>query len=208
MTKLFTLFFCCFFLIKTASAQSENANAIKSSFAKYNEAISAQNGNEAAKYLDNNTVAYYDKMISFIKTADSAKVAQLPLLDKLTVLTLRNKLTKDEIKSFDGKSLLAYSFTSGMSKASGFDLGEITINANQAKAQILVANKNSNEYVQFNREDGLWKIDLTSLFPLTEKSIKGMIQNNFAGDENKFCLMVANGMGGTDANKNLWKPIN
>jgi len=207
MNKFFTLLICSFFLLKTAVAQPETVDAIKSNFAKYNKAISAQNGKEAVNYVDHKTIAYYDKILNFAKTSDSAKVSQLPLLDKLTVLVLRNQLTKQEIKSFDGKTFLAYSFDNRMNKSTGFDLGEITIKANNAKAQITIGDKSSTEYIEFNQEDGLWKIDLTSVFPLTEKYMKDMIQKNFEGDENKFCLSVANGAAGKEAKKNIWTPI-
>lgn len=205
MYKFIMLLFCLFCFVGTIRAQSDNETAIRNTFRDFNEKIEAQKGQEAVQYLDSKTIAYYDKILENARTADSNKVSQLPLMNKMLVLALRNNLSRQEIDSFTGKSFFAYSIDHKTTNY-GKELGEIEIDGNQAKAK-LPQMKTSDGFIVLNKEDGIWKVDLTSFFSMFEQFMNEKIKNDFAGDENQFCLTFASIGAKKPAGKEIWQPI-
>src|SRR5688572_16029725 len=92
----------------TCLAQKADEKAVRSSFQKYKEAISEKNGKEAIQYVSDKTIKYYDEVLVWVKTADSMKLESLTLLDKMMVLVMRHRSTKEQLLSFNGTSLFIY----------------------------------------------------------------------------------------------------
>ena len=110
--------------------QKNEIEKVRKSFENYQKAILNENGEEAVKYVDSVTVKYYADMLHLVRTADSAQVETLSILDKLMVFSIRHRTSRENIISFDGKSLLVYAIKSGMigkNSVSKSLIGEVTI---------------------------------------------------------------------------------
>ena len=90
----------------TASAQKKEQQKVRAAFESYQKAILNGRGEEAIKFVDSRTLSYYSDILISIKGDDSTAIEALGILDKLMVLTIRHRATKEDILSFDGKGLL------------------------------------------------------------------------------------------------------
>ena len=190
------------------SAQSTEQNSVKQTFTSYKKAILDGHGSEAVKWVDKNTLSYYEKMLAVTLNGDSAEVTALPLMDKLTVLSLRHRIPKNDIKNFDGKQLFVYSIDKGMvgkNSVMNVDIGEVKVEGNSADGQLVSNGQGSPLYFGFSKEEGQWKLDLTSLFGPTTEGLKKMLSDQ-GMTENQFIFQALEMMSGKPVTNEIWSP--
>jgi hypothetical protein len=140
--------------------------------------------------------------------SDENKVNSLSFLDKFQVLLIRQRATKEEIRSFDGKSLVAFTINNGMVGKNGVSnqsIGEIKIEGDFAKGQLIVKGQKTPYYLQFQRENNQWKIDLTSLFPMTTLVFKKLVKDSDM-TENDFIFELIEAVSNKKVGKEIWIP--
>jgi hypothetical protein len=190
--------------------QKSEEKLVKKSFDNYKSAILNDKGEEAVNYVDSKTIKYYSDILELVKTADSAKVETLSILDKLMVFTIRHKTSKNDILSFDGKSLLVYAIKSGMdgkNSVANNSIGEVIIESDFAKGQIIVNGQKAPFYFHFYKEEGQWKIDLTSLFPVSAMAFKKMADES-GENQNDYLFSLLEMITGKKPGTEIWQPIN
>jgi hypothetical protein len=161
-----------FLLVLSISAftQKSEVKAVKASFDNYKQAILNDKGEEAVQYVDSRTINYYGDVLEKVRSADSATVNRLDLLDKVMVFSVRHRATKEDILSFDGKGLLVYAIKSGMvgkNSVVNSSIGDVTVEGTFAKGQYVSNGQKAPFNFDFYKEDNAWKVDLTSIFSTT-----------------------------------------
>jgi len=190
--------------------QKNEIEKVRKSFENYQKAILNENGEEAVKYVDSVTVKYYADMLYLVRTADSAQVETLSILDKLMVFSIRHRTSRENIISFDGKSLLVYAIKSGMigkNSVSKSLIGEVTIESNLAKGQFVTNGQKTPYFFNFHKEEGEWKLDITSLFSITTMAFTKMAENS-GESQNDFLFSMLELSTGKKPDNNIWKPVN
>lgn len=185
--------------------QSTEKELVIKSFENYKKAILNDNGDEAVKYVDSRTIKYYCEILYLVKTADSTKVETLSMLDKLLVFFVRHRISREDILSFDGKSLLVYVIKNGMVGKNGvskYSIDDVTIIDKFSKGQFSANGKKAPFYLHFYKEDEQWKIDLTSLFPLSTMVFKMLV-----GETTELILSFLEMATGKKPNHEIWEPI-
>ena len=208
MKNFFLLLALFLFLTKVSNAQNDQ-ELVKQSFEKYKSSILTDKGEQAVDYVDSRTIGYYSEMADLIKGADSLQVNSLPLMDKLIVFTIRHRATNEEILSFDGKALLVYAIQRGMigkNSVVSTSIGEVTVNGDFAKGQFVSKGKAISIYFHFYREEGYWKIDLTSLFPNSMMAMKKIISES-GQSENEYLGMILETLTGKKPGHKIWQAI-
>jgi hypothetical protein len=190
-------------------AQKSEEKLVKTSFDNYKSAILNDKGEEAVKYVDSRTVKYYGDILDLVKTADSTQIESLSILDKLMVFSVRHRASKEDILRFDATSLIVYAIKSGMvgkNSVSNNAVGEVSIDNNFAKAQFLSRGKLTPYFFHFYKEEGLWKIDLTSLFPISTKAFQKMADDS-GQEENEYLFYLLETLTGRQPGKEIWNPV-
>lgn len=199
----------------TSTTTGENATyeadstAIQKSFKGYSTDILNDRGESAISHLDSRTLKYYDDILESIKHKDSITISSASILDKIMILMVRQKCTKEQINSFDGKKLLLYAINSGMvgkNSVMNNSIGRIKIDKDFAKGEMLVDGKSSNMYMHFYKEEGQWKIDLTSLYPMVEPAMQQAIKRS-GQTENQFLVNIIQMTAGEELKEGIWKPL-
>ncbi len=202
-----------FFLLFTAQlmyGQKSEEKLVIKTFENYKSAILNDKGEEAVKHVDSRTIKYYTDVLALVITADSAKVDSLSILDKLMVFSIRHRTTKNDILSFDGKSLLVYAIKSGMvgkNSVANISMEEVIIENDFAKGQLVANGQKVPYYFHFYKEDGLWKIDLTSLFPISTMAFKKMADDS-GESQNDYLFSLLEIMTGKKLDADIWQAIN
>jgi len=192
-----------------AYGQESEEKLVRKSFENYKFAILNDKGDEAVKYVDSRTIKYYSDILDLVKTADSSKVESLSILDKLMVLVVRHRTSREEIFKFDGKSLFVYAIKNrmvGISVASN-TIGDVTIDQNFAKGELITKGEKTPYFFHFYKEEKIWKIDLTSLFPVAIMAFN-KIADESGQAQNDFLLSLLEMTTGIKPGPEIWKPVN
>ncbi|MET0298171.1 MAG: hypothetical protein ABW036_00375, partial [Flavitalea sp.] len=159
--------------------------------------------------VDKNTIDYYSRVLELAKTADSAELSSLPILDKFMVLTVKHRTPKEDILRYDGKGLLVYAIKSGMvgkSSVVNNTLGKIDVKGDSALAQLIVSSKPTPLHFTFHKESGNWKVDLTSIFPASSEAFKKVVAQSGKSDAEFFIELLTN-LTGTEPGPGIWHPL-
>ena len=189
-------------------AQNE-ANEVKKCFGFYRDAILQDRGGDAVNFVDSKTINYYNEVLQHVRNDDSVKLQHLSLFDRLMVLSVRHQLTKKELQGKNGKGLFTLSVQKGLiSKASlqGTDLGEVNIDKVTARGQMLVNKQKTPVFMNFYKENNVWKMNLTSTFEQTTESIQRMLKRS-KKSENEFLLVLLKSANNVEPTRNIWKPL-
>jgi hypothetical protein len=208
MRKLILVQFFALYAVLSANAQHDTT-LIKACFAGYKNAILSDKGSEAVGFVDSRTVKYYADILQKTKTLDSIGVDKLPIMDKLTILMLRYRATKEEIMKLDGKSLLEFAIGRGMvgkSSVQQISLGEVKITGDSASAQVMVGENATPLSYKFYKEESAWKMDITCVLPEGNKALKQVIKDS-GQPENEFLEMVIGNVTGAEPLNDIWKPM-
>jgi len=187
--------------------QKNEEKLVRQAFENYKTSILNNKGEEAVKFVDSRTIKYYNDILELVKTADSAKIETLSILDKFMIFTIRHRVHKDDILDFDGKSLLVYGIKNGMTgkESATISIGKVTINEYFAKGQLIASKQKSPFYFHFYKEDEQWKVDLTSIFPLSTMAFEQLIDKD--EDVNELIFYILEIGTGKKPDAAIWKPI-
>lgn len=196
-------------LILVFSCQAQDDKQVQKTFKAYKSAILNGNGKEAASYVDSHTINYYARMLDITRHADSAQVDTMSILDKIIILTLRAKVKKEQLHEMDGKSLIVYAINTGMigkNTVNNFAIDHISVNKNFAQAQMMAQGQPIPMYMHFYKENGQWRVDLTSLFKTFSEAMAQLIEES-GQTENEFLVKMLEASTGKTLDRKLWQPL-
>jgi hypothetical protein len=189
-------------------AQTDEPAAVRTSFNNYKNAILNDKGEEAVLYVNEKTITYYGEMLEKVKTSDSTEVEALNLLDKLMVFVIRHRTSKQDIMSFDGKSLLVYAIKNGMvGKGSVMNnsIGDVKVDGTFAKGAFVSNGQVTPLFFDFNKENNKWKVDLTSVLPASTMAFQKMVDDS-GKTENEFLFSILEMLTGRKPGAEIWVP--
>jgi hypothetical protein len=189
--------------------QSADTEQVKKTFDTYKQAILDDNGPLAASQIDSRTLQYYSSILEQVKTADSATVEGMNILDQLMVFSIRHRTSKAEILSFDGKALFVYAVKSGMvgkNSVQNAEIGTITITDNLAKGQMLNKGQTVPIYFHFYKEASTWKLDLTSIFGVSTMAFQNMADGS-GQKQSEYLFSLLEIISGKKPEADIWKPV-
>jgi hypothetical protein len=188
--------------------QKSEENQVKKSFENYRTSIINDKGEEAVKHVDSRTIKYYSDILELVQTGDSAKIETLSILDKLMVFSIRHRTSKEDIFSFDGNKLLVYAIKSGMvgkNSVANISIGDVIIEKDFAKGQFLTNGQKAPFYFHFYKEAEQWKVDITSLFPVSTMAFKKMADES-GENHNEYLFSLLEMITGTKPGAEIWAP--
>ena len=93
----------------------------------------------------------------------------------------------------------------GKNSVANHAIGEITINNDFAKGQFLANGQKTPLYFHFYKEARVWKIDLTSLFPISTVAFKKMADDS-GQSQNEYLFSLLESVTGRKPGSDIWKP--
>lgn len=203
-----TILLTLLFLACSDTGPKDDVAEIHKCYDDYFAALKAGEGMKAADLVDSNTLAHFDRMLQLARGADSAAVSGLEIMDKLTVLSMRAQVPAEELRGLDAKGALARSVSQGMMASDGPDgisLGTVTVTGDEASAPLKMYGFPTPATFTFKREEGGWRIDLTSLFALTRQAL-GQLGNAGAASDQAVLELLKENLG-EDPPAGIWHPV-
>jgi hypothetical protein len=211
----------CIVLMYFAACQPETESEKKSgnatnlekelnvAYNSYKLAVSNSNGAEAASLVSGNTIRYYSSLLDLVQSADSSKLLMTGLLEKFTVLAIRQTVDWGRLRAMDGKELFIYAIENGQI---GKDVANTSVgkveqkNDNLAHGELLMGGKPTKRGTNFYREDGRWRVDLVEILKENEKSLKKMMeQPNMS--ESQCIVLFFKQVFGHEPSREMWLPV-
>lgn len=192
-----------------AHAQKKEEKLVRKAFDAYKTAILNDKGEDAADLVDSRTIQYYQQALDQVRTADSATVRSLSLMDRLMVFSIRHRTPKEDILRFDGRALYVYAVQSGMvgkNSVAGNSIGEVVVEGTFAKGRFLVGGEETPFQFHFYKEEERWKLDLTSLFPISTMAFQTMVEDS-GQEENEFLFTLLEKITGRKPGPEVWQPV-
>jgi hypothetical protein len=209
MRKLWKFAFLLLLFPRITYAQSRDETAIRKVFDDYKYAILNDSALMALKTIDAKTKQYYVDILDKVKRADSSTVANISLVDRLTILGLRARATKDEVLAMRGTDAFLFAIKKGMvgkSSVSGNTLGDVTIEQNFAKGELVTHGKKTPLFFHFYKESDGWKFNLTDLFDVSNMALKQILKDTNKS-ENERLLEILSALTGREIGSEIWEPI-
>lgn len=189
---------------------ADDAAAIRATFAAYHAALAARDGRRVLALVDRGTVAWYDEARKLALYAPPERLRALPLTQRLQVLMLRHLLDYRTVSQMTGGDVLRYlveqGWASGAPPGDRAGLAQLRIEGDRARAVLNVRERATPIVWGFRREDGRWKIDLTSVLPLAARTM-AIVVDRSGLTEDEFLLKVLERRTGRPATEVIWSPL-
>lgn len=201
------------FLIPTLflliGSQNKEGAAVKEAFENYKKEILAGKGKEAAGYLDKTTVVYYEQILDLALHATGDELDEKSMIDRLNVYTARHRVAVELLKKMSGRDFLVYAIDNGMigkNSVKTVAIGEVSVDGTTARGQAVANGTPTPMYFSFNKEDGAWKIDITSIFPTTVMALEKVVTES-GMSEDEFIFRAIEMVSGSPVSDDIKEPL-
>jgi hypothetical protein len=194
--------------VLSASGPQSEEELIRQAFVTYKGAILQQQGQAAVRVVNKATVQYYARMKALALEGEEKEVRELTPMNKLMVLSLRHRVSADELRSMTPEEVFSYAVDRGWigkNSVLDSDIGQLQIFGNDANAEYVKNEKPTPLRYRFTKEDGEWKIDLTALMPVADQAMRMLIKKEGL-DEDAFIVSLIESVSGKKALLSIWQP--
>ncbi len=182
---------------------------IRKTLSDYKSAVLKDNGNEAVKYVDSQTITYYQHLKESAMTLDSIDIERMRLMDRFQMILMKHLLKPEELRKMDGRQIFAILIKNRTISKESFikaTIGKLTIHENFASAQILIDKRPVDVFeMTFSKERGRWKVMVLEMLRTVEPFLKEQIDKK-GTDEHVLFDLVANELNGKYLEQNVWHP--
>ena len=147
---------------ETKPAETEDINLV---FKKYTDALKRGQGNEALKYISQRTIDYYDALIYHTLYSDEKELNKVNILARTAILRMRHTQPLTFWDTMTAKKLLGqmWSRTQPPGTSPQVNLADCKIDNYKATCVLQVNGESTEMQSIFYKENGEWKIDITSI---------------------------------------------
>ena len=154
---------------KPAMSQMPDFDQINAAFVAYKDAILADDGARAARFVTKHIFTYYNRVRDWALYASKEKIQAIPFTDQVTILRLRMEMKPEQLMAQTGKGLFVYTVKNGWMEKEYLKQVELKPDVHIddiAKGALVPQTINGRVIpglVHFERENKRWKMNAYSL---------------------------------------------
>jgi hypothetical protein len=165
-------------------------------------------GEKALRYLDHNSMVFFELMLNDLWYADSVTLEKLPLAERHSILLLRQLFPREKLSSFTPQTFPVFVIDEigppGIYLDEGYSLGDIREVNNKAFARLKVRDFNADPEFEFTKENGHWKLSILPFIKEAESCIhRRFIKNN--NSDKEFISFLISSYSDQPIDPNIWK---
>jgi hypothetical protein len=209
------LFLALMIALAPAANAAGEADAVRQSFHALKAALLQNRGDEAARLVSRSTLVLSDKARELALYGSRAELEAQPTAMLAAVLSLRQSIGPQKLQSMPARDLVAYVVDTDLTRdgpVAGIDLGGVRVDRQAAAADVLSDGSFPVSQLQFSKEEGLWKLDLTDI-AYGSTAIDRLAQMMSPGSpggqralRNELVLAMIAANAGTGVDGSLWQP--
>lgn len=183
--------------------------AIAFTFARYRNAVLARDGATAYDCVDENTRAYYDRLIDLIKFGEMETLRAQTYTDLTIILSSRQFIERDVLVEMTGRDLFVNAVDKGWTDrelvAAG--LGPVSIDGTTALSRATISNVHTLFHWIFRLEDQRWRLDLAAQLEAIDGGIREMLTAEGLDSADLAFAMLVRGAGTDVVTDEVWQPL-
>jgi hypothetical protein len=147
------------------SPKALDNDAVHAVFLDFKQAVAAGDADAAVQLVSQRTINHYQRLRDAALTGSVESVRSLSLPLQFEVLTLRDRMTAEELHPHDGRSLATAYLSRGWINTgllSRLKLGNVIHKGEYAEARVAEGEALLPQRLAFYREDNTWKFDLAA----------------------------------------------
>jgi hypothetical protein len=191
-----------------AQASESEEKQIRVAFLTYKGAILEQQGQSAVLVVNRATLQYYAQMKTLALEGHENEVRQLTPMNKLMVLSLRHRVSVDDLRAMTPQEMFIHAVNQGWigkNSVLDSDIGQLQVFGNDASGEYVRGGKPTPLKFRLTKEEGNWKIDLTALTPPADQAISLLIKKEGL-DEDAFIVGLVESVSGKKVSPSIWQP--
>jgi hypothetical protein len=149
---------------------------VRDAFDAYKDAIAQRNGEAVLKVIDPQNVKHYDQFLQIARAGTKEQITRLPLIQRLYVLMMRNRLKPGTLRSIDGAGFVKLAVERGWyfsgDDMSDVKLGRISVKQPRASAVVFIGRFKTDARFEFVNVEGTWLVNDECLDQLIEKDLE------------------------------------
>lgn len=201
----------CFFILFLSSCfdRKHEQKEIINTWKAYRIAFSNNMGKECSKYIDSESIRYYDYLLTLVRTADSETVERLRLDQQLAILQARHTMPPSQIALLNGKtffeSLVQQDEGGGSNETPSFEF--LSLTPTHAEAEILDSNGKRGLKLIFNKENKIWKLNVPYISGQISKSSYEQMIKESGKTEHEFIYTILELANHKKPSNKVWHPL-
>ena len=208
LMRIFITGLLILFLTSCFDRKQEQRELIKT-WKAYRLAFSNNMGKECSKYIDSESIKYYEYLLTLVRTADSATVERLRMDQQLAILLARHTMLPSQIALLNGKtffeSLVQQGEGGGLNESNSFEF--LSVNPTHAEAQIIDTNGARGLKVVFNKENKIWKLNVPFISGQISKTFWEQFVKESGKTEHELIYAVLELSNHQKPTNNVWHPL-
>ena len=188
---------------------ADDTNTVQQVFADYKSAILASSGDRAVDKLSQSTIDYYGEMRKLAVCESAETVKAESMVNRIQILSMRFRVPTETLVELSDREVVVYSVDQGwIGKGSvmKLDVGEVTIEGEEAQAEVVSNGEPTGIKFRFVKETEGWKFDLLSTIELTNQAFEQLAEvQGLKQDE--FIFAVLEILESRTPTEDIWNPV-
>jgi hypothetical protein len=159
------------------------------------------------RLIDPKNIENASRLMEVARTGTGERIQVMSSIERLHVARMRNRLTKDQLKSFDGRAYLQHACSQGWMAGNPtgitLSLGKVTYDAPRAYAKVFANGEETTIRLEFVRVDGQWLVDMDGMNDWYNTTIERMAARS-NGTENGIILAMESRASGKQVGVSIW----
>jgi hypothetical protein len=151
----------------TAAAQAaSDAAAVRDSFYSLRTALQENRGDDAARHVSAATLAAVERARDLALYGTKPELEAQPTALLVAALSLRRSVAPQDLQRMPARDLVAYAVDNDLTRdrpVAAMDIGGVRVGQQTAVADLISKQPLPVNQLQFSKEDGLWKLDLSQI---------------------------------------------
>ncbi|MCL4215730.1 MAG: hypothetical protein KJ052_01785 [Candidatus Hydrogenedentes bacterium] len=194
----------------TASPDGEALDAIYGAWSRYKNAILDGDGEAAVAEVSPGIIAYFDELRCAVLYMPEDELRALPLIDKVTILSLRTQATVEDLTELDARELYSKGVREGWTSKDvvrRMELGScIGMDGNKALMKAHNVEQETVMVATFLKVDVTWKFDLLSMLRQSATALDTLCATSKV-PENDFVVRMLRIASRQENSSDIWKPL-
>lgn len=195
-------------LLVLGSCKDNNAKEeVLDLFDAYLAAEEGKDGPAAVALMDEKYVEDFQHILHAARTAKREQIYRLQPSERLRIASLRNRLTREELKTVDPKTAISLIISRGGEDDSDrwIWLGEVTFKKPRASGKLIVEGIELKYKIEFVQVEGVWKLD-PACFDRAFDDFVVRWASRFGMTEDRYILHRESESSGKKVSDAIWDP--
>jgi len=200
----------CVLQLQPDEDENIDQQAARQTFTAYKYALLNNLGKDAADLISEKTIQHYAHLRSLALAANIDELNQLSAYNKFVVLSMRHSISGSLLQKMSAKDIFAFGVDQewiSKEDVAPYNIGTISVYGAYAIAELLRGTRNTDTFLEFLNEDGVWRINLQPILKKSSQDFTAQLAGQNVKNENAMILKIIESLSGKKPAEGIWTPV-